>query len=264
MAKRSGGEVGAKDRFEVFKRDHFKCQYCGLSAPEVVLHLDHIKPKCEGGDNHPSNLVTSCKSCNLGKGPRLLGDNSALEKQRAQLEELQERRDQLDMMLRWREGLVDIEGEKLQCLKNHFETAAKCGVTEFGMRDFKKLIRKHDLNSILDAIDDSCLQYLVPEGDHFTEDSRNKALSYVGRILAIREAEKAEPYLRDLFYLRGTLRNRIRYCEDHKALALIKQAYLLGASLDELRLIVMDCRSWTDFVETIKLLISEMTYEVSQ
>lgn len=30
-------------RFEVFKRDSFKCQYCGAEAPNVLLHIDHIK-----------------------------------------------------------------------------------------------------------------------------------------------------------------------------------------------------------------------------
>ena len=36
-------------RFEVFKRDGFKCQYCGASAPDVILEVDHIVPVAEGG-----------------------------------------------------------------------------------------------------------------------------------------------------------------------------------------------------------------------
>lgn len=38
-------------RFEVFKRDSFTCQYCGRSAPEVVLEVDHIVPVSKGGTN---------------------------------------------------------------------------------------------------------------------------------------------------------------------------------------------------------------------
>ena len=42
MAKRKG--ISKKTRFDVFKRDSFTCQYCGKSAPDVVLQVDHINP----------------------------------------------------------------------------------------------------------------------------------------------------------------------------------------------------------------------------
>jgi len=29
--------ISKKIRFEVFKRDSFTCQYCGKSAPEIIL-----------------------------------------------------------------------------------------------------------------------------------------------------------------------------------------------------------------------------------
>src|SRR5262249_12475071 len=29
-------------RFEVFRRDDFRCTYCGRKPPEVVLHVDHV------------------------------------------------------------------------------------------------------------------------------------------------------------------------------------------------------------------------------
>ena len=73
-------------RFEVFKRDSFTCQYCGAQAPEAVLHVDHIKPVSNGGDNSVINLVTSCVACNLGKGAKELSDNSVIGKQKAQLD----------------------------------------------------------------------------------------------------------------------------------------------------------------------------------
>ena len=66
MSKRKN--VSNKTRFEVFKRDNFTCQYCGKSAPEVVLNVDHIEPVSKGGSNDISNLITSCFECNNGKG----------------------------------------------------------------------------------------------------------------------------------------------------------------------------------------------------
>lgn len=60
--------ISPKVRFEIFKRDLFKCQYCGRTPPHVILNVDHVIPVAEGGDNNKLNLVTSCKDCNTGKG----------------------------------------------------------------------------------------------------------------------------------------------------------------------------------------------------
>lgn len=60
-------QLSPKIRFQVLKRDKFTCQYCGKKPPEVVLHIDHKKAKSNGGGNELTNLLTSCRSCNLGK-----------------------------------------------------------------------------------------------------------------------------------------------------------------------------------------------------
>lgn len=65
--------LSKKLRFEVFKRDGFKCQYCGAHPPSVLLHVDHIIAVAAGGLNAIDNLVAACESCNLGKGARSLG-----------------------------------------------------------------------------------------------------------------------------------------------------------------------------------------------
>ena len=55
-------------RFKVLRRDNFTCQYCGAKAPAVVLQVDHVVPVSQGGDGEMDNLVTSCVTCNRGKG----------------------------------------------------------------------------------------------------------------------------------------------------------------------------------------------------
>lgn len=65
--------VQQKVRFEVFKRDLFKCQYCGRTPPNVTLQVDHIIPVSGGGLSDQDNLITSCFDCNVGKGSRPLG-----------------------------------------------------------------------------------------------------------------------------------------------------------------------------------------------
>jgi hypothetical protein len=98
--------MSKKQRFEIFKRDGFTCQYCGRRPPEVVLVIDHINPVANGGDNDILNLITSCNDCNQGKGKTQLADlrpmpdasdeSMALQQEIAELElysRLKERRD---------------------------------------------------------------------------------------------------------------------------------------------------------------------------
>lgn len=70
MAKRTN--ISKRTRFEVFKRDHFTCQYCGAQPPAVVLVIDHIHPIALGGTNDETNLTTACEPCNQGKSDKLL------------------------------------------------------------------------------------------------------------------------------------------------------------------------------------------------
>lgn len=61
-------EIRTSVRYRVLKRDGFKCSYCGVSASESPLEIDHIQPVSRGGTNHLSNLRSACHECNAGKG----------------------------------------------------------------------------------------------------------------------------------------------------------------------------------------------------
>lgn len=59
--------VSKRTRFEVLRRDNHTCRYCGQSAPDVKLTVDHVLPVALGGHDDPTNLVAACKDCNAGK-----------------------------------------------------------------------------------------------------------------------------------------------------------------------------------------------------
>jgi hypothetical protein len=59
--------VSKRLRFEILRRDNHTCRYCGRSAPEVKLTVDHVKPDALGGTDDPANLVAACADCNGGK-----------------------------------------------------------------------------------------------------------------------------------------------------------------------------------------------------
>lgn len=54
-------------RYEVLRRDGFRCRYCGAEPGERALQIDHVIPEALGGKNEPANLVTACEPCNSGK-----------------------------------------------------------------------------------------------------------------------------------------------------------------------------------------------------
>ncbi|MBA4419396.1 MAG: HNH endonuclease [Syntrophus sp. (in: bacteria)] len=58
-------------RKNIFLRDDHTCQYCGMKSVPGNLTWDHIIPRSRGGSAEWTNIVTSCKQCNLKKGDKL-------------------------------------------------------------------------------------------------------------------------------------------------------------------------------------------------
>ena len=57
-------------RREVFMRDQYACQYCGLKTRDLTL--DHVLPRHRGGKHTWDNLVSACRSCNHRKGGKVV------------------------------------------------------------------------------------------------------------------------------------------------------------------------------------------------
>jgi hypothetical protein len=197
-------------RFEVFKRDKFTCQYCGAKAPEAVLHIDHVKPVAEGGDNDIMNLLTACQGCNGGKGKRLLSDSTAIDKQRAQIEELEERRQQIEMMLQWRSDLASIQQPIYDVIIERFRTLCNGFVpNELGMIKVRKWVKQYSLEIIIESIEETISKYGVWQGNEITPDSWQDAFERVARFCAAKVKYGSGPDLDRLLYIQGIIRNRV-------------------------------------------------------
>lgn len=59
--------INPKKRFEILKRDWFRCMYCGKTWKDVSLEVDHIIPKSKWWTDNLDNLITCCRECNLWK-----------------------------------------------------------------------------------------------------------------------------------------------------------------------------------------------------
>jgi len=252
--------ISKRVRFEVFKRDSFTCQHCGQSAPDVVLHLDHINPVAGGGDNDLMNLVTSCEPCNAGKGARALDDNSVIARQKAQLDELNERREQLEMMLQWREALADLDAEYAAALEQRFSDETGSSLTDVGKAKVRQWLKRYPLSDLLSALDDALGTYFKggdPENGERNNELAGKAFGMVPRIINARRRNADKPWMKDLFYVRAIVRNR-HYCNERVAIDLIEQAYHAGAHIEELKDWAKRSRSWTNWRDEMEAWIEHL------
>ena len=246
MTKRKS--LTKKTRFEVFKRDNFTCQYCGRKSPDVILEIDHIKPVKNGGDNLLINLITSCFECNRGKGYRTLKDNSVVEKQRQQIEELNLRRQQLEMMLEWRDELIknkDIEYKKgISYFNDLWDTHI---LTENAEKELKKFINKYGLIKVLDSIDIAFKKYVRDKNDE--DKNFNDVFNKLGGILYLSSKPK---HIQKISYIKGIVRNKY-YINEKTASIELNNFYELGYDLDDLidKLKNDYFSHWTNFINYI-------------
>lgn len=246
-ARRRG--IGKKLRFEVFKRDGFACQYCGKAAPDVILHVDHIEPVAKGGGNDLLNLITSCADCNGGKGATRLDDNATLLKQRQQLAELSERREQLRMMVEWRKGLKEVDELALEAVNEHFEATFEgwCIRSDDAFAHVRKLIRSFGVAEVMEAIDIARDRYAPT----ISEASVKLAFSKIGGICN----NRSKPDEGALFYARGIIRNRFSYLNEQQAMVILRAARKAGADDDEIKDIARTCTYWSQWCDAMDALI---------
>lgn len=68
--------ITPKRRRQIYDRDGWKCVWCQshvCNIPKCTKHtdiatLDHIIPRCCGGTNESTNLITACMKCNRLRG----------------------------------------------------------------------------------------------------------------------------------------------------------------------------------------------------
>jgi hypothetical protein len=111
-------------RFDVFRRDSFRCRYCGKQPPDVILVCDHIIPVAKHGPTTLENLCTSCEDCNSGKAAKPL--TSPVPDSLEHLAALQERLEELQAIqkqARVAKRLQSTEKAIRLDLENHWLTA---------------------------------------------------------------------------------------------------------------------------------------------
>lgn len=246
MSENKRKPLGRKLRFEVFKRDSFTCQYCGRKAPDVVLQADHIEPVALGGSDEILNLITSCQPCNAGKGATALDDHQVLEKQRDELEGLEERRQQITMMLEWRDELQGLRLDEVDLIATRIGERTGLRPNASGKSDVRKWIDRYSFETVMRAVDDAFDAYLMYDGDEADEESWNVAFRKIARFASIIEQEADKPHLRRVLYIQGIIRRRSGV-RRYQCVTYLEHLHQCGQPLDELERRAKAMQSLDDF-----------------
>lgn len=147
--------IGLKLRFEVFKRDGFKCQYCGRQTPVVVLEVDHVVPRAKGGTDDFENLVTSCFECNRGKRDGLLDDRAPVPDMHEQAVIMLERELQLKEYNTVKERVRQREDQDINALLDYWDEMAGGKARKLpeiaSLRMFLRVIPREDIKDAMDT-----------------------------------------------------------------------------------------------------------------
>jgi hypothetical protein len=154
--------ISKRLRFEVFKRDGFRCAYCGNSPEQCVLEVDHIEPRAKGGDDDTDNLITACFNCNRGKAdvplsatPQALADKAAMVAERE--EQIREYREVIDAARQRQMKDVWLVAEPFM------EMFRLDGMRRDHLASIKMFLNKLDFYNVADAMEIACDR--LPDSD---------------------------------------------------------------------------------------------------
>ncbi|HEY7328724.1 MAG TPA: hypothetical protein VH592_13860 [Gemmataceae bacterium] len=176
-------------------------------------------------------------------------------KQRDLLEELNERREQLEMMIQWKEELSKLKDDVIDRLSQHWSKLVPgYSLNENGLKTLKKLTKQFDLHEILDAMQTAVDQYVTFQQGKPEQQSVERAWGKVSGICRTRRDEETKPYIRELYYIRGILRNRVHVNENY-VMELLEEAVRVGTDVESLKTLAKRTRNWTEFREDVESLI---------
>ena len=166
------------------------------------------------------------------------------------------------MMAKWRKGLDELESKQVDLVVQ--QVADKflyqdCTLSDYGRLQVSKWIAKFSLDEIFNAIDISTTQYLTFIDGSPDKESQRKAFQYIPRICGSIRARVNKPYMKDVFYIRGILRNRLMYLNEGKVIEDLDYAFhIVNVNPEYIKNLAKKIRSWTQFQNELWETISEV------
>lgn len=204
--------ISKRLRFEILRRDDSTCRYCGRSAPNVILEIDHIIPVKLGGTNDLLNLVAACHDCNSGKSARALDDATI---QRAQLYVIDDLRSSVEkqaaLLIEYGNLRASYQDQirGLLCL---WERLTCESLGDAWLSVIQKWVQLFEFETVIKSIYEAAIKM--------------RPFRYAGSVAAVASYDRKEPGTKRCYLIRGTI--RMRFPE-------VDQALVLKSLLDAMR-----------------------------
>ena len=236
--------ITKKLRFEIFERDGFTCQYCGKKPPDVILEVDHMVSKFNGGGDEKINLISSCFSCNRGKSKKSITTKQRSKSQRQELIKLKEKTAQLDAYYEYKGEASKLQNNIVAKIIQRWTDAGNGieSLTEHGVKSIASLTSKYTFEDIVESID------IAFNAVHITYENRFK---YFCGILKTKQLEKDNPEL----YKRNKFGHQFKYKIIHKFGHINDRIYWKfitdGVPLNAIPDYYEDSSTWSQFKDRI-------------
>jgi hypothetical protein len=150
MSGRKRKGLSKSVRFEIFKRDGFRCHYCGATPDRALLRVDHVEPVAHGGSNEPHNLITACHDCNAGKSATPLGVRKLAPS--SSPDDAKEQAEQIRAYLSAQREICDAKKELLADFTAHWEGTVGWTITPTERASAKRFLDRLPVQFVWDAV----------------------------------------------------------------------------------------------------------------
>lgn len=249
-------------KFEVFEKDSFKCQVCGAVAPNVNLTLHRLQNN-QQAENwlDPAFLTTFCESCQRKNSSQ--ESANTVNNGHLSLNALEERLEQLKMLINWRKGMIKIRKRQLASLVEFWqELVPSIFLSEVHKKTLLSCISKYSSEDIKEAMRLAVQEFIVVHQDgSIARDSFQMAFANIPEICyrktKVRKTREAE----ELYHIHDILEERIDgFFDSARVIQWLHYARSWDVHLEELIQMAARVTNWTQFSCSIDELVHRQKY----
>ncbi|MBN1406916.1 MAG: hypothetical protein JW956_03965 [Calditrichaceae bacterium] len=252
-------------KYEIFEKDSFKCQSCGMGAPVVTLQLIRIQDTLQNDKwLDTAFLSTSCKICEKKKSG---ADEKNMQNVFMSIDELEERLQQLKMLINWRKGMLNIRKQQLNKIIIYWEHKIAGFETSNAQKKYlAAYISKYSCDEIQSAMDMAIDKFIKYDDDgNLDQSSILTAFSKIPEICQTKteiiNAHESDGLQRIHNQLKQTING---FFDPNRASQWLNYARSWEVPIDDLFKMASSVKSWTEFSIQVDKMVEKQKYILSR